>query len=458
MSNGTMAAERALVVTAGLQHGRQAPLNFLVRTRVADLDLRLLVYTVWASLLTALFKEVVGSDTIVFIGAYNLTIVEPVLVLQAATLLQLARRRPLNTDIANVLLLGIAAIIFINLARGMVHDLPSGLRSFRVQGAFALYLLMAAFVPRDETLLRQLRDALIIVAIALCVLVAMRVLLGPQLFLRGRAEPLASINDGGRPLTADGALLVGAGLILAISRAIESVRDRFQRIAVLAIPVLLVALVLTAQATAIIASLAGSAIVTALHPSANRGGRILAVVVMALAGFIFWLTVNGAFGRFTLGPVPDYLQHNFLRRSSTFAFRRLIWDGLLRDYAHWSLFDQLFGLRNNALPTIVIPRGEGFRWGVSIHSMYFGALVFMGAIGLALYAALLGIIALRGLRCALGQRANRVSFGGAVPLALLAAFGLFGYSYELRDEHTILILIALVASRPTPESALHRGG
>ena len=73
-------------------------------------------------------------------------------------------------------------------------------------------------------------------------------------------------------------------------------------------------------------------------------------------------------------------------------------------------------------------------------------------------AALLGTIALCGLRCAFGPRANWASFGGAIPLALLAAFGLFGYSYELRDEHTILILIALVAGRPIREPALQPWG
>lgn len=439
------------MAAVGLQHGRHAPLGFLVHSRVVELDLRLVVYTVWTSLLCAFFKEVVGSDTIVFIGSYNLTIVEPVLVMQAATLLQLAHRRPLSADLATWFILGVAAIIFINLGRGIVHDVPSGLRSFRIQGAFVLFLLIAVFVPRDENLLRQLRDALIVVALLLSVLVALRAALGPQLFLRSLAEPSATINDGGRPLTADGALLVGTGLILAISRAIENVRDRLNGAAVLAIPVLLVALALTAQATAIIAGLVGAAIVTALHPGASRGGRILLVTALALAGGVLFFAINGAFGRFSLGPVPDYLQHNFLRRSSTFAFRQLIWTGLLRDYAHWSVFDQLFGLRNNALPNITIPRGDGYRWVASIHSMYYGALVFMGAAGLSLYLALLGTIALRGVRRAFGPRSSWASFGGAIPLALLAAIVLFGYSYELRDEHAILILVALIACRPVPE-------
>ena len=439
------------MVTVGPQHGRQAPLGFLVRNSLVDLDLRLLVCTVWASLLTTLFKDIVGSDTIVFIGSYNLTIVEPVLLMQAATLFQLARRRALRADITTWLLLGIAAIIFINLGRGIAHDLPSGLRSFRIQGAFALYLLIAAFAPRDETLLRQLRDALIVTALLLAVLVALRLVLGPQLFIRHLVGQVATLNDGGRPVTADGALIIGAGLILAISRAIENVRDRFNRLAVFAIPVLLVALVLTAQATAIIASLAGAAIVAALHPSASRGSRILLVGTLTLAGGIALLALNGAFGRLPLGAVPDYFQHNLLRRASTFEFRRLIWAGLLRDYAHWSTFDQLFGLRNNDVPAILIPRGEGYRWDASIHSMYYGALVFMGAVGLALYAALLGTVALRGCRRILGPRWSWTSFGGAIPLGLLVAFSLFGYSYELRDEHAVLILIALIASRPVPD-------
>ena len=432
----------------GLHRREHAPLGFLVRSRVVDLDLRLLLCTVWASLLTALFKDIVGSDTIVFIGSYNLTIVEPVIAMQAATLWQLARRRTLRPDIATWFLLGIAAIVFLNLCRGIAHDLPSGLRSFRAQGAFALYLLIAAFVPRDEALLRQIRDALIVGALALCALVALRVALGPQLFLRSLAGDLASINDGGRPVTADGALIIGIGLLLALSRAIEDVRDRFNRTVVLAIPVLFAALLLTAQATAIIAGLAGTAIVTALHPSANRGGRMLLVAALVLAAAFFYLALNGAFGRFALGAVPDYVQHNFLRRSSTFEFRKLIWAGVLRDYAHWSLFDQLFGLRNNDLPYIVIPRAEGYRWVASIHSMYYGALVFMGAAGLALYIALLGAIGLSGCRRAFDPRANWTRFGGAIPLGLLVAFSLFGYSYELRDEHTVLILLALIASRP----------
>lgn len=435
------------------QYGRHAKLGFLVRKGVVDLDFRLLVCTVWMSLLMALFKDVVGSDTITFIGSYNLTIVEPVVAMQAATLVQLARKRVLRADITTWLLLGIVAIIVLNLGRGMAYDLPSGLRSFRIQGAFTLYLLIAVFVPRDEALLRQIRDALIVAALMLCVLVALRVAFGPQLFLRKLAEHLDTINDGGRPVTSDGALIIGGGLILAISRAIENVRDRFNRTAVLAIPVLLVALLLTAQATATIASLIGAGVVTALHPLASRGGRMLMVTVLALAAGILYLALTGAFGRVSLPILPDYLQHNILRRASTFEFRRLIWAGLLRDYERWSLFDQLLGLRNNALPEIVIPLRNGYQWGASIHSMYYGALVFMGALGLSLYTALVGVIGFRAFRRAFGPRWSWTSFGGAIPLGLLAAFSLFGYSYELRDEHAILILVALIASHPVPNPA-----
>ena len=420
---------------------------------MVDLDLRMVVYTVWMSLLMAVFKEVVGNDTIAFIGSYNLTVVEPVVVMQVATLVLLARKRALRPEITTWFLLGIAAIVFINLGRGIADDMPSGIRSFRIQGAFALYFLMAAFVPRDEAMLRQIRDALIVFGLVLCVLVALRVVLGPQLFLREVAEDVALINDGGRPVSADGALMIGAAIIMAVSRAIENVRDRFTRLAVLAIPVLFVALIFTAQATATISSLAGLVIVAALHPSSNRSSRMLLVAVFVLAGVLFYLALTGVFGRFSLDFLPKYFQYNLLRRSSTIEVRQMIWSGLMHDYQRWSLIEQLIGLRNNDLPFIFVPLREGYYWWASIHSMYYGSFAFMGVVGLVLYLLMVSLIGLRGLRRAFGPRWTWNSFGGAIPLALLAAFSLFGYSYELRDEHTVLILVALVASRPIVNAA-----
>lgn len=446
------------MTTDTLQDARPARPGFLVRQGVVELDLRMVVYTVWMSLLTAVFKEVVGNDTIVFIGSYNLTVVEPVVAMQVASLVLLASKRALRADIITWFLLGIAAIIFINLGRGIADDMPSGVRSFRIQGAFALYLLIAAFLPRDENMLRQIRDALIAFGLVLCVLVALRVVLGPQLFLREIAEEVTSINDGGRPVSADGALMIGAALILAVSRAIERVRDGFTRASVLAIPVLFVALILTAQATATISSLVGLVVVSALHPSADRGSRLLLVAVLVLAGGLFYLALTGAFGRFSLDFLPKYFQYNLLRRSSTIEVRHMIWSGLMHDYWRWSLLEQLIGLRNNDLPYIFVPLSSGYYWWASIHSMYYGAFAFMGVVGLGLYLFMVSLIGLRGLRRAFGPRWTWTSFGGAIPLALLAAFSLFGYSYELRDEHTVLILVALVASRPIINAAKQAAG
>jgi hypothetical protein len=240
---------------------------------------------------------------------------------------------------------------------------------------------------------------------------------------------------------------------MAVSRAIERVRDGFTRTAVLAVPVLFVALIYTAQATATISSLVGLVIISALHPSANRSSRILLVAVLVLAGVLFYLALTGAFGRFSLDFLPKYFQYNLLRRSSTIEVRHMIWAGLMQDYWRWSLLEQLIGLRNNDLPFIWVPLRDGYYWWASIHSMYYGSFAFMGAVGLVMYLLMVSLIGMRGLRRAFSPRDTWTTFGGAIPLALLAAFSLFGHSYELRDEHTVLILVALVASRPILNAA-----
>lgn len=421
---------------------------FLIRQGILDHDLRLVIYTVWMSLATAVFKEVVGTETIAFIGTFNFTVVEPVIGLQVLAIVALARRRALRPEFTTWLVLGIAAIIVINLFRGIEYNLLSGIRSFRIQGAFALFLAMCAFLPRDEKLLRQIRDAIIVFGLMLCALVAMRVVLGPQLFLRVQVSDISTINDGGRPVSADGALMIGAALILASARVIENVRDRFSRYARLAVPVLFVALVFTAQATATISSLVGLMLLVALHPGPNRVSRMLAVTVVAVCAGLFYLFIIGVFGQFSLDFLPQYFQHNLLRRSSTIEVRHMIWAGLMNDFWGWSLNEQLIGLRNNDLPFIFMPVNEGYYWWVSVHSMYYGSLVFMGVVGLVLYVILVLIVFLRGFARIFEPRADWGQFGGAIPLALLAAFSVFGHSYELRDEHTILILVAIVASRP----------
>lgn len=126
----------------------------------------------------------------------------------------------------------------------------------------------------------------------------------------------------------------------------------------------------------------------------------------------------------------------------------MIWAGLMNDFWRWPIQEQLIGLRNNDLPYIYLPISGGYYWWSSIHSMYYGSLVFMGVIGLVMYLTMVLILTIRGFGRAFEPRANWASFGGAIPLALLAAFSIFGYSYELRDEHTVLMLIAILASRP----------
>ena len=69
--------------------------------------------------------------------------------------------------------------------------------------------------------LRKIRDALVVFSLAMCVLVVLRFVLGPSLFMRAAYADVLQINDGGRPITADGALLMGVGVAMLASIKIE---------------------------------------------------------------------------------------------------------------------------------------------------------------------------------------------------------------------------------------------
>lgn len=423
--------------------------------RVADMDkdLRLVLYSVWLALGMLMFKEVLNDPSIFFIGSYNVSVTDPIIVFQVWAIGSLYSRRTIRNDLLSWLCLGMGALVLLGVLRGMEDNLFEALRSIRYQGAFAFFLLMVPVLPRDETLLRKIRDAIIIFALITSVLVVLRFLIGPSLFMRAVYQDILLINDGGRPITADGALVMGVGIAMFLSRWIEKDFGRYAAIALPVFAVLCFCLLLTAQATAIIGSTLSIATVAALHPSLNRPTRIFVVVVTISLLALLVLYLSGYFGPPDLSIFPRYVQDNLKRRTGTVEFRQFIWRGLMIDFQRWNIIEQLFGLISTDKPYIFMPYADGMYWWSAIHSMYYGAIVFMGIVGLTLYIVMLLATILGGLRWVFGPKQSWTRFGGAIPLGVIMAIVVFGYSYEIRDEHAALILFAVIASRPASRPA-----
>ena len=420
-------------------------------------DLKWVLWTAAAALWSALYQDVVGHTTITFIGSYNLTVAEPVLALAIVSFVLLLHRRKPFRDVFALLSLCFVAIAGVDLFRGLLVEPFPAIVSLRTTGAPSAFLLIAVYLPRDEVLLRKISSHFVAVATLLSLLLCARLVFGPDLFLQTTFERIDEINDGGRALSAQGALFIGVGAILLMSRLLRARRhvQKWPMYAILAL--LLCALILTRQATAIAASVTGMAIVFALARGVGSWQPLRFLAAACVAGtaiLLYLVTPNIASPQYLASVLPDFIAGDTFQRAANLGTRQLVWQGLLVDFPTWSALSQGIGLPAGVRPTIFVERWGGVFWEVGLHSMYFGTLASAGVLGLAVYVGLLGTLTMGNMRRLRVPIPSVVD--GASGLAIGALCAVYGYSYDIHGNLPVLLLVAAVAMRPAPY-VLRRG-
>lgn len=413
-----------------------------------------IIATVWLALLGVIAKEVVGHSTIAFIGSYNFTWAEPALAAAIGAVVTSLASRPPRSNLASVAAIIFGALSVFGFLRGLLLDPFQSFFSLRGSGVFAATFLLVAFVPSSPRLVSATSRAVGIAAAVLCLLVLLRLIFGISLFFQISPDPFIGFNDGERPLSAPGALTIGAAATLLLSRALR-VAGRGMSRSLLMFLLALICLVLSGQRTAIVAGMAGILIVLTLEAGPERQLRFLAglCVVIGLTSAGWALSVAGADLTSLTSVLPDAVARALERGEGNLNTRQLVWSALVEDIPHWSTVDQLVGLPAGTRPAILIAAKRAY-WEHSMHSMYFGAIPMVGFAGLFAWLASTAWIASKGIALAIKSR-SPMGVSPAVAAALSIMLAIFAYSYELRDAHGVFLMLAaggIYCARLSPRS------
>ncbi len=414
-------------------------------------DLTLALWTVRAAFVAAFYRSIVGHDTITYIGSYNFTTQEPVLFLALITCSFLAMKRPLRTAGGSLILLSLSGITALSFVRGLFFNAYDSIVSLRAIGVFTCFLFMSCYLPASELLWRRIARFIVTIGFFTAGLLYIRLIVGVDFLIQIDFVDINEINDGGRALSAEGALIIGMSATLLLSKLMRMSSPSLTEISKFSF--LLAALVLSHQGSATLASIGAFGIVfgfsagpsQSLRTSLAAGtGLLLIIALFVLPSLVDAETIQSI--------LPESITGDLEKRFNNLGGRQYIWSGLLNDIPRWPLIDQLLGLPSGKHPVIILPIWGGVEWEASLHSTYFGFIASVGFVGLTLYILLLTGLVFRSCTALLRFRAS-ADFDVILTLAFAIMCSIYGYGYELRAEEGVLIMWAAKA-RSSRKSAI----
>jgi O-antigen ligase len=393
--------------------------------RRSPLSERLIVTTVWLFALARVVVEVIGQTEIVSFGFYTFHIVDIPIALSVGTAALCLLRNGLAQRFLIVPAILIALLLGYNLILGITTSSAPALLWARNCVSIGTLLLIGVSAGRDIPV-GAIRRALLFTAALLALLVVLRLATTPNLFMIN-GWSAAETNDGGRPLSAQGTLMIVLPTLWLWSDVLRAPGWRFdlRMFSAVALPVLVLA---TRQGTASISLLVGLAVVFLLEPGRNRLPRVFTTVGIGI--------LVGIFAFMIVPMLADQLE--FGQRQKNFGWRQAIWDAINLLWPQLPWHTQAFGIAGGQMPALDIHMDHGYvEWQGAVHSMYYQMLVVSGFIGLASYCLLLG-----GLSIICLGRVLRSKFP-AYPLAFCTVTVIFGYSYDVRAEQLVGVLMAI---------------
>lgn len=404
----------------------------------------LLKWSVWLGLISVLYSEVTGSSSITTIGSYNLTVADPLLIVAAFALVTNVSKFGLRANFQTFLVILFSAVFAFNFISGFLISQPAALLSLRGNGLFAIFLLIGAIGDRAGGLSRTFEQALLPISMALCALVALRLIFGVDLFIYVTEISAIGVNDGDRPLSTFGATILGVTAVFRLSRMIHD-DDRSPANLTFLILVI-VAILLTGQGTATICSIVGLSIVLMMQPGRQQGLRIAITLGLLFILLIIVMATPAIDSGVLASMLPEDMAKNLMRRSGNHQTRLQAWRGILTSYGDADPVKQLIGWPAGTTPYVEIVNRKWGRvvWNVSAHSMYIGTLITHGAIGAATFVVLL-LVRLGTLMREYFIGGPRFAFAARL-IALLIMVAVFSYSYDLRTEGGLMLAVTLIGA------------
>lgn len=396
-----------------------------------NLSQRLMGLSFTLYLLGALWWEVFATPSIVQLGSYNLSVSDPAFIAVVLTLLVSAvmgkRVRAWGLiSIALVLML----LLGFNLTRGLLIDPFAAFIWLRGDGAIAPILMVALLVEYNDALARRINVLILVTSAFIGLLLLARICFSADLFM---AEGGLEINEG-RPLSVHGAVILGiaSGILMA-----SAFTARYGRLNFLGAVGCLLLVVLSGQATATLCAVVIAIITFGFSEGRLFQARIMSSVLIFACGLSVVSTVLPNYTGASGGALHSRVQN--------LDNREAIWEAMLSEFRDRSATDQLVGVPAGYIPEIFAKMSFGIvEWQLSLHSMYIGLLSRFGEVGLAAYIALILFALLRLAFFERVERMRRIHTRGLC-IAFLIAGLVLGYSYELRGEELILLVIPLLS-------------
>lgn len=338
------------------------------------------------------------------------------------------------------------AVWLLGFLRGFVTSPSLALTSARVMAIVPMFTVLSLF-----RLTERQRDgifrAINVAAVMVSAILVLRLMFGANLFYQISFRNLSDVNDGGRGLSAQAALILAGGVVVSFARAYRAKhsgtpsRSHRRNGAVFA-----GLLLLSFQASATLAGIAGLAIVLALAPGHSVSLRRTTVISAVGAFAALWFVAPEALSIDSyISMLPPEIADQLGRRTGNLDTRIEVWSGFLHSFDARNTFDQMFGLAAGQREQIVVQLWGGTYWEHALHSGYFGLLSSVGYLGLSAFILMLVTISAVGLR-----RLTKPGFDFAhLAPALAAMLLVFGIGYDIRNEHGVFILLAVAsATRP----------
>lgn len=404
------------------------------------------VVPVWCALLAAIHMLITGQVTIVAIGAYNLQTPELVLISFLPAFYQAVRHARLRYDLVTLVCCLYLAVWLLGLLRGVAINASQTIVSARANAVVPMFMLLALFRFSDQVV-DGVMKAIQVAALLVAAILVLRLLFGPTLFYQISFKEIFEVNDGGRALSAQAALILAGGAVVSAARASSSaLSGTARRLHRWGTAVFTSLLLLSFQGSATLAGAAGLLIIFAMAPGHHASARRLLVAFAAGSIGMLYVLAPELFATDTLISIlPDEIREQVARRTVNFDTRSAVWSGFLRSFGTRDVTDQLFGLVSGARERIVVLQWEGVYWQHSLHSAYFGLLSAGGYFGLATFVAALSTIALVGVSDFLRGQEGLPYLAPALVGMLLV----YGVGYDIRNEQGVFILLAaMVTTRP----------
>jgi hypothetical protein len=402
----------------------------------------LVIWPVWCALLCAVFTLTTGQITLLNTGFYTFQTTELVLLSFVPAIYDAARTTRIRTGVVTVVCCLFLAVWLFSFLRGLATSPSPALTSARVNAIVPMFIVLSLF-GLNERQRDGIFKAIHVTAVLVSIILVLRLLFGANLFYQISFRDIAEVNDGGRGLTAQAAVLLAGGAIVSFARAYQAKHSGapshlHRRSAAIFTGLLL----LSFQGSATLAGAAGLTIVFALAPGHSAPFRRLVLVIAAsFFATLFLLAPEALSVNNYMSLLPPEISDQLRRRTGNFDTRSELWSGFLATFNARPDIDQLFGLAAGQREQIVVQLWGGIYWEVSLHSGYYGLLSSVGYFGLAAFMIILVTIALAGM-----TRIAKPSYDSPyLAPALVAMLLVYAVGYDIRNEQGVFVLLAVLS-------------